>query len=452
MSKLALVSYRISDADERETRRKIELIRAMLARCATLKAELQQLEPVAGEDWGQTLAKYTKFVAESRWDRFVDDYNRLYDELPGVERQLEMALANARTKRMRLELTAATLAAAGATAEDRAVLDALSKGASGLYADRFAEAMIKVDVMLRQRLDTPLDVADAGLSAAQLELARDLLRSSPQDNAPEMVVRPATQLAPYPEMERIARLIEQIGSIDATLVSLGDLTQRLHQLPTRESGQRALLIDSIALEAKERLDQARHKREVQRTVDEGLAWLSPFTSLSADNHRARLTAARAADDLTAAREAGTEARVWAEAEGKRADGAKVRAALLNQLHELGYQVNVQGPVWGEGTEVTLSKPNEPNYDIQLKAPPGGKVQSKVRAYSHGGRGPGINRRDVEVEQSWCSDLANVNKALAERGIVGDIVHEDAPGTAAQVPLPARNERPTDITRLVEREL
>ena len=43
--------------------------------------------------------------------------------------------------------------------------------------------------------------------------------------------------------------------------------------------------------------------------------------------------------------------------------------------------------------------------------PGGQIQSKVRAYDHAGRGAGFNRRDVEVEQSWCDDLAKVDKLL-----------------------------------------
>jgi hypothetical protein len=125
--------------------------------------------------------------------------------------------------------------------------------------------------------------------------------------------------------------------------------------------------------------------------------------------------------------------------------------LLNELQELGYEVNLQGSVWGEGARLTIQKPSEPNYDIQLSAAPGGAVQSKVRAYDHPGRSAGVNRRDVEVEQGWCQDLARVNKLLAERGVIADIVREEGPGSAAQVPLPARNERPVERARGEARE-
>jgi hypothetical protein len=156
--------------------------------------------------------------------------------------------------------------------------------------------------------------------------------------------------------------------------------------------------------------------------------------------RERLTAAAAAGDLTAARNASAEARTCAVAEGKRQDGLRIRDALLGELRELGYEVNLQGEAWNESSRITIQKPSEPNYDVQLSSAPGGAIQSKVRAYDHAGRSDGVNRRDVEVEQGWCADLSRVNKLLAKRGVAAQIVHEDRPGSAAQAPLPARRDR------------
>ena len=98
MSKLVLVYYRISDAQERETRRKIALLRAMLERCARLQRDLAKFESVGGENWSETLARYRTLVNASKWGDFVDDYNRLYDELPRVERQLEKELTEAKAR------------------------------------------------------------------------------------------------------------------------------------------------------------------------------------------------------------------------------------------------------------------------------------------------------------------------------------------------------------------
>lgn len=63
--------------------------------------------------------------------------------------------------------------------------------------------------------------------------------------------------------------------------------------------------------------------------------------------------------------------------------------------------------------------------------------------SNAGRGAGVNRRGAEVEQSWCNDLAKVNKLLAERGIRAEVLREDGPGTAAQLLVFARDDRKID---------
>ena len=210
-----------------------------------------------------------------------------------------------------------------------------------------------------------------------------------------------------------------------------------------QSGENSLLLNSIEFEAQERLAAARRRRELQAIVDDGMAWLSPFQSLSAEHLRERLHAALAAADIAAASATADEARAWAEAEGKRQDAGRVRAVLLRELQELGYEVNLQGPAWDEGGRIAIQKPSEPNYDIQLGAMPGGALQSKVRAYDHPGRSAGVNRRDVEVEQSWCEDLARLNLALDGCGVTAEIIHVEGPGSSEQRPLPARAGTPRE---------
>jgi hypothetical protein len=454
MSKLVVVNYRISDAEERETRRKIELLRRILERCAALSEELSRLEPVAGEDWTQTLAKYQKLVDDNRWGEFTPDYNRLYDALPDVEQKLVLALGEARAKRTRLELTAATLMALGASPEEKTVLDALESRSATLFADAYETAAARVEAILRKRLDTPLTEPDAaGLTSAQLALAAELLTGSGLSEPSQLPVPASIRERPSPDGARINKLIAQIGGLDTTLASFDDLLERLRQIPATEPAQRALLIDSIEIAASERLNEARRKREIRNTIDDGLASLAPFASLTADEHRRRLEAVLETDSLDSARSARDEAIKWAKDEAHRQDGARVRAALVAELQGLGYEVNVQAGAWNEGTSITAARPNEPNYDVQIGAAPGGKIQSKVRAYDHAGRSAGVNRRDVEVEQSWCDDLAKLNKLLAEQGIGSDILREDGPGTAAQVPLPARHDRGGEEPgRPIQREL
>jgi hypothetical protein len=450
MSKLVLVNYGISDAEEREARRKIALIRSMLERCARLQTELARLEPVAGQDWSEVLERYRKLVDASQWKDFVDEYNRLYGELPEVERRLAKELADAKAKRLRLELTAATLLASAGTSAERKELEAISQGAGGLYGGKFQDARSWMEKLVRQRLESPLSADDPASTSDQIALAKDLLAASPgegtgasgsggfgESGQAPYVASPAGPATPS---DRVIQLSERLSELDPGLVSVGDLIARLLEVPAKSPGDRGLLIDSIELEAQERLNAAKRRRELDAVIDDGMAWLTPFQSLSADSLRERLAAAAAAGDLAAARSTAADARVWAEAEGKRQDGMRIRDALLGELTELGYEVNLQGEAWNEGSRITIQKPSEPNYDVQLSSAPGGAIQSKVRAYDHAGRSAGINRRDVEVEQGWCNDLSRVNKLLAKRGVAAQIVHEDRPGSAAQAPLPARSDR------------
>jgi hypothetical protein len=288
------------------------------------------------------------------------------------------------------------------------------------------------------------------LTSDQIALAKDLLAASPGEGTGAPIsggfsesgqaAYAASPADPATPSDRVIQLSERLSELDPGLVSVDDLIARLLEVSTKSSGDRGLLIDSIELEAQERLNAAKRKRELDAVVDEGMAWLTPFQSLTADSLRERLAATAAAGDLASARSASADARVWADAEGKHQDGMRVRDALLGELRELGYEVNLQGEAWDEGNRITIQKPSEPNYDVQLSAAPGGAIQSKVRAYDHAGRSAGINRRDVEVEQGWCNDLARVNKLLAKRGVAAQIIHEDRPGASAQAPLPARRDR------------
>ncbi len=452
MSKLVVANYRVSDAERRAVRRKIALIRATLKRCAALRDELAKLEPVAGEDWATTLAQYDTFEKGNIFE-FTEVHNRLEDDLPGVVEQLEKALGEARAKRTRLELTAATLSALGASPEEKAILGTIDARTATLYADKYAVAAAQVEAILRKRLDTPLaDPGQAAPTANQLALAAELLAASAGATAVPLPVPRSSASRETSDAARINRLATQIGGLDTSLATFDDLLTRLRELPAADPGQRALLIDSIELAASERLAAARRTREVCDVVEDGNAWLAPFASMSADEHRRKLAEAAAAGNLVAARAARDDARAWAEAEARRLDGARIRAAMVAELQGLGYEVNVQGGEWAEGSRITAARPSEPNYDVQLSAIPGGQVQSKVRAYDHAGRSGGINRRDVEVEQSWCDDLAKINKLLAERGIGAEVLREDGPGTAAQVPLTARHDRGSDeLSRPVQLE-
>lgn len=447
MSKLVFVNYRIAEAEERESRRKVALIRSMLKRCARMRSQLAKLESVAGEDWTKTLDSFQKYIDTQKWSEFVDDYNRLYDELPGIEQKLEKELAEAKGKRLRLELTATTLLASTTTLADRNELETIAQGAGSLFADSFHDAQSKIEKIVRDRLATPLEFSKQEMTEDQLALANDLLAISPKQT--HSGLSGGMQISPTENIigsSRVIQLSEKLSRLQSAAVDIDGLIADLRFISTLSAAERSIKIDSIEFEAQDRLKMLKQKREIERIIDSGLAWLAPFQSVAAEIIRKELAAAVAAGDIALARSKAENARAWAETEGRLQDGERVRSLLVDELQELGYEVNLQGAEWNEGSRITIAKPSEPNYDVQLSAAPGGNIQSKVRAYKHAGRSGGVNLRDVEVEQSWCNDLALVNQKLAERGITAEICHEEGPGSSVQIPLPARNDRSNALGR------
>ncbi|WP_088346498.1 MULTISPECIES: hypothetical protein [Rhodomicrobium] len=435
MSKLAVYHYRVPTQEERRAAlQKIAQVRELLRRCAALRERLERFEPVEGEDLPQTLARYDRAVAEQRWDDFVEDYNRLYDSLPALEQRLEQQLAAAKGRRLRLELTARTLAG-DASGEEKPLLEAIARGAKMMRADALDAADAKIEAVLARRLNAASGAAASAVSAAQSELARALRH--PDAPPPERISGLGRQalvppLAGEADRSRVERLIAQLSALDE---DAGHYIDRVLAIAGETDGStRAMQLDSLVIEISEREAGRRAARDLSRLTGEALAELTPFDSPAADIMRERL---RRAADVGEARALFDEARALAAAEAKRRDGALARAAMLKALSGLGYELRLQGEAWAEGTQLEIQRPGEPNYDVQLSAPPNGRIQSKVRAYAHAGRGDGVNRRDVEVEQSWCDDLRALNALMQAEGFAADIVHEEGPGSAAQKPLPAR---------------
>jgi hypothetical protein len=436
MSKLVVSRYRVPTEEERRAAlQKIALVRQMLQRCAALREALARFEHVAGEELAQTLARYDQAVSEQRWDDFVEDYNQLYDRLPALEKRLEQQLATAKGRRLRLELTALTLAA-NASGDDKASLETIARTAKTMRGDALDVANAKMEAVLARHLNAASSAAAKAISAAQSELARTLMHlDAPPPERIGGIGRQAPERLPPEQADRsrIEGLIAQLSALDEDASLYVDRV--LGIVAEKDASMRVMRLDALVLEVSEREASRRADRDRARLTGEALAELTPFDGAAVDALRERV---RSAADAGQARALFDEARALAAAEGKRRDSALARSAMLKALSELGYELRLQGPEWAEGTKLEIQRPNEPNYDVQLSAPPNGQIQSKVRAYAHAGRSEGVNRRDVEVEQSWCDDLRALNALLQAEGFATEIVHEEGPGSTAQKPLPPRH--------------
>jgi hypothetical protein len=437
MSKLVVSRYRVPTEEERRaTLQKMAVVRQMLQRCVALREALERFERVEGEELAQTLARYEQAVAEQRWDDFVDDYNRLYDSLPELEKRLEQQLAAAKGRRLRSELTALTLAGE-AFGDEKSTLETISRTAKTMSGDALNAADAKIEAILARRLGTASGATAKAVTTAQSDLARTLMH--PDAPPPEYIggqnreTKEPRAIAGADRV-RIDRLLAQLSALDE---DAGQFVDRVLCLASENDAlTRAMQLDSLILEVSELEASRRAVRELCRLTGEAVAELTPFDGPPVDALRERLRSAR---DVGQARVLFDEARAMAAAEAKRRDGALARATMLKALKGLGYELRLQGEGWDEGTHLEIRRPGEPNYEVHLSAPPNGRIQSKVRAFAHAGRSEGVNRRDVEVEQSWCDDLRSLNVLMQAEGFAAEIVHEEGPGSTAQKPLPPRDD-------------
>ncbi len=238
----------------------------------------------------------------------------------------------------------------------------------------------------------------------------------------------------------IKELIASIAALGAEANDLHDRTLKL--LSARDERNFVLQLDSLMIDASN-LSAAIHRRkELRKAIGTAEEALAPFDDPSSTALKVHLAALWSSLDADAIHATVSHAKKHASQLATEQDANRARNAILDGLQDLGYEVHLQGDGWRLGERISVQRPDEPNYDIQLAAASDGRIQSKVRAYAHPGRSPGVSERDVEVEGAWCGDLKTLNERLETAGIEGRVDHEDAPGTAAQVPIERPSVAPT----------
>jgi hypothetical protein len=190
--------------------------------------------------------------------------------------------------------------------------------------------------------------------------------------------------------------------------------------------RRALLTDSLILEAAAATSQAKETTQLQLRLDalrdelstlpgEMKAALDRIGAVDRSDPEALKTAIETADTFVtgAKRELAAKAR---------------RRAVLEGLATLGYEVREgMATAWAQGREIVVRKPGETDYGVQLSSP--GDV-SKLQVRLVGSDQPASPRdktRDRDREVSWCSDLDHLKSLFASTGGEITLAHATAPG-------------------------
>ncbi len=227
-------------------------------------------------------------------------------------------------------------------------------------------------------------------------------------------------------LERCWRLIGELSVLPDCPTS--SWTEKVQRVAMTTPSERSLALDSLALELTSYLRLRRRQQTAIATVKAVLASLDQVPGSESESWRKKLTSALSPRVSTEeALALASSARSWVDAAIAREDGRVRRAAVLEALADLGYEVR-EGMVaaWTEQGRVVVHKPDDPVYGVELSAPPAGPaVQLRVVAIGAQSRS---KQRDYEIEQSWCGEFARLRAMLDSGGFISEVTTANAPGS------------------------
>lgn len=238
---------------------------------------------------------------------------------------------------------------------------------------------------------------------------------------------------------RIARAIAelQLHESGSPVAALIEKSRQLSVEP--DSQRRAVLEDSLILEADALCRSIRERDQLTRLIREAIAAFEPFQSAEATAWVARLNAAFSMPEATTVRELIGSARKWLEQETAREDAQLRREAVLRALTTLGYEVRENmATAWAENGRIVIRRPADPDYGVELMTPKTGPaVQARVVAFAEGSeRSSAALQRDREIEQTWCSQFQHMRDLLQADGFNPALISATPAGATPVKVLPA----------------
>jgi len=360
-------------------------------------------------------------------DRFVDLQKQVAAEISylngDIERRAEKA-AQAET-RARQDLRRARGAA-------QAVIAKLQESGIRIPSDLQVElksasrdhldAAVSKAIRLLQPTDLPQGVTDR-----QRELAQRL-------GAGEHPATLADWLSKYaqdngdPVLLKVDKLLGELKSLG---VDPSPFSARIAALEAEAPARQALVADSLLLDLTSTVKIARERQRIAAELRERQAELSQMSSLDAVALSAEIERALAGELGTAA-ELIKRADVLIEVEVRAIAAEARRAAVLEGLASLGYEVSEgMATAWVKDGRIVLRKAANPGYGVELS---GGAQSDLLQVRAIGIGDPAEARdplRDRDMETIWCGEFERLQALVAKRG--GNLSIETA-HPAGQYPL------------------
>lgn len=206
-----------------------------------------------------------------------------------------------------------------------------------------------------------------------------------------------------------------------------------------DDGLRGMRLDSIVVTLKKAKDDVVARERLRYQVALVAAELERFPEAAEDIAVIRAAAAAPASELR---------KVLGVAEAKLDElhqahvAAARRKAVLNGLHQLGYQIHEQlSTITSKGGKLVVSNPATAGYGVEIAAG-AGMERLQVRAVAFD-----ANRdtaRDIPAEQRWCDDFGALSGVLKAAG--SSLIVEKALGVGAAPMKLAASEQPEGARR------
>jgi hypothetical protein len=440
VSGLKVASYRDLEAERRRAEaRDLARITRDLAKIEHLMERLARLDDAPESSVSSVRAR----LADSSNPMTERERQVVMNALVQEISACEQAIARAGEARERLSLMAQSLMGQ-TTGETRRLLEAAARDANKANGETFRALQSRVEaVVTASILEASPKASDQDrLSDDARAIAAALMSSASQ---------PRTLAGPVnPRHIQINRLLDMLEHAGDAAAELRERARELFSMATGAGFQ--LKLDTLCLDAAAHRDAERERREAHEACEAALDMLAPFDDASFREWIKRLEASEG-DRPDARRALAREAVEHAYLMASQKDAQKARESMIKGLKALGYEIHIEGDDWRSGERISVSRPDEPNYDVQLAARADGKIQTKVRAFRHDGRAGGATPRDIEVEEQWCSDIRTLHKRMESEGLGAMLERDEAPGALPTVIIerPGRRQGPVQTARLRARK-
>lgn len=365
-----------------------------------------------------------------------------------VQAEAIAAREAARTRGRRLVDGARSLAAA-LEAAGQDVPDSLRDIASGSALAAGADLQ-HVQGVLNEAFGRLARPAPSGPTVAQQDLAQRLAAGISGLSLGEWLV--ASTPPANPKDGRLDQVLAELEILVDT-EEVNAFAERARRIAAEDSpDRRALLTDSLILDASEHIRLRRERAKVEVSLREARAALVALESPRARELATRVTAALEAKAASGWDELLRQSNELVEAETRALAAAKRRQAILNGLAALGYEVReAMATAWARDGRIVVQKPGMSDYGVELGSP---ADAARLQVRLVGAADPLTPRnaqRDRDQETIWCSDFERLRSVMAENDAA--TIVERAVEAGAQAVKTVQFDRP-DVTdrRDVERPM